>query len=99
MSDVAAAIRAKLDSMVEDPGKSYASCAGCEGDCYCQAWIDYQNALVAVLELWQDPEAIAARPLPDGEVAQAMWHYDVGRAAGINEALLAVAKALGIQEG
>ena len=49
MSDVAAAIRAKLDSMVEGSG-NVRSCAGCEGDCYCQAWIDYQNALAAVLD-------------------------------------------------
>jgi hypothetical protein len=51
MSDVAALIRAKLDEMVEDPGKPYQSCAGCEYDCNCQAYIGYQAAILAVLEL------------------------------------------------
>lgn len=54
-------------------------------------------ALLAILELWQDPGAVAGRPLPEGEVAQAMWHYDVGRAGGINEAVMAIAEKLGIE--
>ncbi len=51
VTDLDAAIRARLDGMIEDPGKSYESCAGCEFDCNCQVYVDYQAALRAVLDL------------------------------------------------
>jgi hypothetical protein len=52
-------IRAKLNSMVEGSA-NLQSCAGCEYDCNCQAYIGYQAAILAVLDLHKP------NPVPGG---------------------------------
>jgi hypothetical protein len=87
MSDVAAAIRAKLDSMVEGSG-NLRSCASCEGDCYCQAYVDYQAALLAVLELH--------RRVGEDWTHVSETAYEAGHRWALEQAVSEIATALGV---
>lgn len=82
--DLAQQIRAKLDSMVEGSG-NLQSCAGCEYDCNCQAYVDYQGALLAVLDI-TDPD-------------RGGGHLDCDCPTCVHKrVLVAAAKALGIED-
>jgi hypothetical protein len=96
MADLSEQIRAKLDSMVDGSG-NLQSCAGCEYDCYCQAYVGYQGALLAVLDLHN--------PVRQGAGAKA-WlecaHCQNADWGGPNvdwpcETVEAIAKELGIE--
>jgi hypothetical protein len=85
VADLAALIRVKLGGMIEDPGKPYQSCAGCEYDCNCQAYIGYQTAILAVLD---------AAAVPADELSTD-WRR--GYRCALEHTVRAVAAALGIE--
>lgn len=100
MADMDAAIRAKLDSMVEDAGESYQSCAGCEGDCNCQAYLDYQSALLAVLDDHAANELGDCRRCANWDVYRPACDQGCAPVDTVScpcPTLLAVASALGVE--
>lgn len=67
------------------------SCAGCEGDCYCTAWIDYQNAITAVLDYLKGYED------ETGGDEDALMEWDLGALDLARTLRQKIAEAVGIE--